>query len=145
MVGNIDSLWAILYVSSAIKELSTSDVEYFLTLNRKSRSENNITGIVLFSQNNVLVIEEGLKDPVKAEFEKEKKHPAHHSIIKLFDGPIQHLFFESFPLAFKTIGKSPYSHLDDFATSEQKEYFDELLELDTSISKLIRDFIKNNS
>lgn len=140
-----NNLWAILYVSSAMKDLSVSDVEYFLTANRKVRQENKITGIAILAMNNVLVIQEGIKEVVKAEFDNEKKHPAHHSLIKLYDGPISHRYFEDFPLAFKPIGFPEYKHLDSFSEPGHKEYFDEFLLADNSVSKLVKDFIKNNT
>lgn len=143
--NNNSNLWAILYVSSAMKNLSVSDVEYFLTANRRVRQENKITGIAILAMNNVLVVQEGTKEIVKAEFDNEKKHPAHHSLIKLYDGPISHRYFEDFPLAFMPIGISEYKHLDSFSETGHKEYFDEFLQGDNPVSKLVKDFIKNNT
>jgi hypothetical protein len=140
-----NEFWAILYVSSAMKDLSLSDVEYFLAQSRKVRMETGISGIAIIAQNNVMVVIEGLKDAVKADYEENKKHPAQHSMIKLFDGPIPYQYFESYPLAFKTIAQSPYAQLDDFIKPEEKEYLDEILELDGSVPRLIKDFLKNNS
>lgn len=140
-----NNLWAILYVSSAMKNLSPADVEYYLNLNKEFRIKSKITGIVVLAQNNVLVLQEGEKENVKAEFEAEKKHPAHHSLIKVFDGPIEGLYFEDFPLAFKPIGNPDLAHLDVFTQPNFKEYLDEILNLDQSVPRIIKEFIQNNS
>jgi len=145
MENNNNNFWAILYVSSAMKDLSASDVDYYLAVNRKIRQEHKITGIAILAMNNVLVIQEGIKEEVKAEYDAEKKHPAHHSLIKIYDGPINHRYFEDFPLAFKTIGMPEYKHLDSFLKPEYQEYFDEFLQADNPVAKLVKDFIKNNS
>lgn len=140
-----NNYWAILYVSSAMKGLSAADVEYYINLNRQFRIKSEITGIVVLAQNNVLVLQEGEKEKVKTEFEAEKKHPAQHSLIKVFDGPIEGLYFEDFPLAFKPVGHPEFAHLDDFTQPNTKDHFDEILKIDQSVPKIIREFIKNNS
>ena len=145
MSGTENNLWAIIYVSSAMKDLSLSQVSGFVEMKRKTRIEQGVTGLVILAQNNVLVVQEGLSAGVKGEFEDDRKHPGHHTMIKLFDGPIKQRFFEGFPLAFKPIGNKAFNHMDDFITPENKEYFEEILQMEHLISKLMRDFIKNNS
>lgn len=140
-----NNLWAILYVSSAMKGLKPEDVRYFLQVSKDIRIANGLSGIVILAQNNVLVLQEGIKENVKSAFETDKKHPAHHSMIKLYDGPISSRYFEDFPLAFKQIGNTDLAHLDDFKASSNAEYLSELLQMDHAIPKIIKDFIKNNS
>jgi hypothetical protein len=140
-----NQLWAIFYVSTAMKDLSPQQVQDYLDLSRKTRTQNDITGLAILANNNVLVIQEGQKETLKHEFENERKHPAHHSMIKLYDGPISGRYFEGYALAFKTVGKSAFSSMDDFREPSLEEHFHELIQLDDVVARLMKDFIKNNS
>lgn len=138
-------LWAMVCVSSAEEILNKEEVEQLLAEARSKQALNGLTGIIIFSDGNVLMLVEGEKDVVQAQFTGILRSPKHHSVMKIADMAIPHRYFEDYPLAFKPIHSEQLKSLDDFAEPERKEYLEECLSLNHPIIKLLRDFIKNNT
>ncbi|WP_207533993.1 BLUF domain-containing protein [Desertivirga arenae] len=140
-----NELWSVVLLSTTVKEITPEQIEKDLAKRREVRKANGITGIVINARGNILLLAEGAKAQVQHQYEEIKKYQGHHSIIKLYFGPVPFRFFEEEPLAFKSLGVEAYKFLDSFTSIEQKEYFQEVLDIHHPVSRIISDFIKNNS
>lgn len=140
-----NELWGVLLLSTTIKDITPEQIEKDLANRREVRKLNGITGIVINARGNILLSAEGTKAQVELQYSEIKKYQGHHSLIKLYSGPIPFRFFEGEPLAFKSLGMEDYKFLDSFKSEEQKEYLQEVLEIQHPICKIMSDFIKNNS
>ncbi|WP_207423442.1 BLUF domain-containing protein [Desertivirga brevis] len=138
-------LWSIVLLSTTMKDITLEQIEKDLYRRREIRKKNGITGIVINARGNILLSAEGKKEHVKLQYDEIKKYQGHHSIIKLYFGPIPFRFFEEDPLAFKSLGVEEHKFLDSFKSEEQKEYLQEVLNIEHPVSRIINDFIKNNS
>jgi len=143
---SMQSQHTIIFVSSAIQNFTSDELLGFLNTFRAERLKKNLSGIILYANGNALSMIEGEKEVVETEFNLTKSCPNHHDIIKIYDKAIPHRYFENYSLAFKVIGNASLKSIDDFATDENREYWDECLLLtDDPIIKIIKDFIRNNS
>ncbi|WP_207536324.1 BLUF domain-containing protein [Desertivirga arenae] len=145
MAATDTEVWCMVFVSSTIKDTTPEMTHSILETVRKERREANLSGLTIFAGGNNLILVEGEKAEVYKEYEQAKKHPAHHSMIKLYDGALPCRFFEDSPLALKVIGGEGFRGLDSFITEEQKEYFDEFLTMEHAVARLCKDFIRNNT
>ncbi|MDB5119991.1 MAG: hypothetical protein JWN56_1209 [Sphingobacteriales bacterium] len=146
MSYSTQSLHAIIFVSSATENFGGDKLLELLQPLRENRQLKNLTSLVVYANGNALSLIEGEREVVEKEYEMLKSYPAHHDLIKLYDKPIVHRYFENYSLAFKSIGNPSLKAIDDFNTGENKDYWDECLSLtDDQIIKIITDFIKNNS
>ncbi|WP_423147360.1 BLUF domain-containing protein [Rubrolithibacter danxiaensis] len=137
--------WCIVYVSSATKELTSDYLAEVIETTRHYRRAHNNSGLTILSHQNLLVTIEGTQESVLAEYQLAKMHPFHHSVIKLYEGPVPHRFFEDYILAFKIIAPENFKDLDNFKTPGKKEYLEEFLNLANPVSTIVANFIRNNT
>jgi hypothetical protein len=140
-----EELGCIVFVSSAVKNLSPDDIRQMAINAGSINSDLGITDLTIFAHGNVLVLMEGPWNTLKKRFEELKKHPSHHNIIKILSTSVSYRSFEGYPLALKIYGSQQYKCLDDFVSPERKEYFEEFLNLDTQVSNAVRNFIRINT
>lgn len=76
--------YAISYVSTAKKELSTKEVDEILTSAEEYNTKNGFTGLLLYSEGNFFQVLEGEKEQVENLFETIKKDSRHFNLIKIF-------------------------------------------------------------
>ena len=145
MPEQASELWCVAFVSTSIKDATAETAAAIIETVRKERHSQNLTGMSIFARGNNLIMCEGPKENVLLEYEQAKKHHAHHSLIKLYDGPIPFRFFEDSPLLLKVIAPDNFKPLDDFATPEHREYFEEFLNTEHMVARISRDFVKNNT
>ena len=140
----MEELWCIVCISSVAKDLTNQEAEQMLTAARISRKERNVTGLVVYSDRNNLILIEGEKSAVRNDFEAARQHAGHYNLIKMYDKSISTPFFQDYPLAVRSVSRD-LRMFDDFTEPEQKEYFNKFLSLDNMVSQVVREFIKNNS
>lgn len=144
MPGTDSQFWGIVFVSSSKKELALEDLKRTLVTGRHDADLKKNTGLAVHSVGNNLVYLEGDKDSVKKGYENALSNVAHHSLIKMFEGPVPQRFFEDYSVAFKALSPEEFKAFNDFESPEGQEYFKEFLEIDHIVPRLIKDFIKNN-
>ena len=137
-------LACIAFVSSAMKDLTPDIIRQVTDEAGKINAQNGITGLTLFADGNVLVLLEGPVEALDKRFDELKKHPAHHSVIKILSVPISQRCFEDYPQALKILRPPQFKEIDDFQSPERKEYFEEFLTLNTPVSNAVSNFIKSN-
>ncbi|WP_231896427.1 BLUF domain-containing protein [Gramella sp. MAR_2010_147] len=73
--------YAISYVSTAIRNLNDQEIKNILASSEKSNNENNITGLLLFSEGNFFQIIEGRKEDINELYKKNRERfqaPQYH-------------------------------------------------------------------
>jgi hypothetical protein len=139
-----NELWCVIFVSTGIKDTTPAMLEDIVKSLRAERERDNVSGLTIFSNGNILVLIEGNRESVENEFQRAKKHSAHHSPIKLYAGSIPYCFFEGQPLALKVNSPDAYKHLDTVGTDDFNEYFEEFRKTDHIVPRIVSNFINNN-
>ncbi|MDB5013070.1 MAG: Sensors of blue-light using [Daejeonella sp.] len=89
-----EKLWCIVAVSSVRRDMTVNEAEQMLTYARKNRQSKNITSLVLYSNQNILIVLEGKKADVHEELQILTIHNGHYNIIKMYDKPMSERLFE---------------------------------------------------
>jgi hypothetical protein len=116
----------LLYLSSAGKKFSDSELIDLLSKARKNNSRLNVTGMLLYHDGNFLQVLEGEEDDVRPLFETISQDPRHQSVIKLIERPITERMFGEWSMAFRTLDDLPTGELAGYSDFLNKPFADEL-------------------
>ncbi|CAM4264377.1 BLUF domain-containing protein [Gillisia hiemivivida] len=92
--------YAIVYVSTASKDLEKKEIERILNSSKTWNNENDVTGLLLFSEGNFFQIIEGEKKKISELFEDIKKDKRHHDIIQIFGKDIHKEAYDGYASDF---------------------------------------------
>jgi len=101
----------IIYMSSLV----TSDLEVMRNIvatSIKNNKRNDITGMMLYSDGNIVQAIEGKKEALKATFSRILVDVRHVGIYILLEEKVEHRDFETFSFGFKHIKKSEIEKWD---------------------------------
>jgi hypothetical protein len=99
-------MFRIIYLSTATHLLPTSEIESILRVSRKNNMKNDITGILLYSEGNLLQVLEGKKNPVLELYKKIATDNRHKSIIEVYAGEISKRYFPNWQMGYSYIENS---------------------------------------
>ena len=97
------SIFQLTYYSTARSGISSKDIEDILTTSRKHNGANDITGCLLFHNDEFLQILEGEELAVLKLFEKIKADPRHETILKLAENNAEKRSFGQWTMAYHNI------------------------------------------
>jgi hypothetical protein len=100
MATNNKSLIQLGYISKPIGLMDDQKLADILEKSRKNNSENEITGILLYSEGSFLQVLEGEPARIHETFFRIKADPRHQSINVLFEEPISDRHFKNWSMDF---------------------------------------------
>ncbi|MBW2960970.1 BLUF domain-containing protein [Mesonia aestuariivivens] len=126
---------AICYVSNSNPELSYTDILKILSVSQKKNIEQEIHGLLLYSDGNFFQILEGSCDIIQSIWKNIRKDKRHFSIIKVFETEVTTKPFDGY--------------LCDFISAEEKyqyhnlkQVFDQLKSLDEKPREAAEEMLK---
>jgi hypothetical protein len=93
------SLQSIVYVSSATCEMSTSELESLLVEARTSNRENDITGVLLYNDGNIMQCLEGPEGSIASTYARIRASRRHHDVRELTNELVEERSFEGWDMA----------------------------------------------
>ena len=127
--------YAIVYVSSASKDLKESEIKTILEHSVSWNNHQGLTGILLFSEGNFFQILEGEERVTKELFEAIKKDPRHHNVIQIFGKEIHREAYDGYKADF-------ISENADYDPKKFKSYLKQIEVLDDSTQKAVKNMLK---
>ncbi|WP_162910612.1 BLUF domain-containing protein [Hymenobacter oligotrophus] len=110
----------IVYQSTAVEPFSAEALWVMLDHARRKNRRIGITGLLLYSNGNILQILEG-EEPVVQELYEAIQHDVRHTnVITLADGPIENRMFSDWTMGFQNVAEGDFRHLIDQAEANQK-------------------------
>lgn len=103
--------YAISYVSTTSKKLTETEIEKILEFTKNWNNDNNITGILLFSEGNFFQVLEGDKELLNDLFSRIESDPRHHNVTRIFGKEIESAKFDGYSANFITLN-SQYREKD---------------------------------
>lgn len=100
------SIHRLSYVSTAVPNLKTSDIDAIVDVAQRGNAEAAITGLLLFNGINFLQTLEGKEDRVKSLVERIKSDPRHSGVIVLGDGPCESRAFSGWSMGYAGLNAS---------------------------------------
>lgn len=135
-------LYHLVYISSAIKDLKHSQLQDLVNTSCEKNKKHNITGLLIYVENNFLQVLEGSRKDVLELFENIQNDARHTSIIKLVSEAIDKRIFGDWSMALRIIGaKELQARCNNLSLLEITDINEELAREKAYI--LIRSFLKN--
>ncbi|AYA36724.1 BLUF domain-containing protein [Hymenobacter oligotrophus] len=111
---SLPRLHHLVYQSSATRELSELELQDLLQQSRAWNAAHSLTGMLLYSQGNILQVLEGPADEVHYIFERISRDCRHHNITRLADGPAEQRYFSDWTMGFQAIRPEEYAKLTGY-------------------------------
>ena len=92
--------YAISYVSTVNPGLSETEIQKALDFSKNWNNDNDITGILLYSQGNFFQVLEGEEQLLKDLFSRIKSDERHHNLIRIFQKEIPDIKFDGYEADF---------------------------------------------
>ncbi|WP_298541329.1 BLUF domain-containing protein [uncultured Aquimarina sp.] len=133
-------MWqTISYVSTANQSLTNAEVNELFKFVKLNNDNQNITGILMYSDGNFFQVLEGKPNLIQDLYKKILLDTRHYNVIKIFDRAITNCSFSEYHSSFKVLGqKYDHKELDHFLEEEKFHNPDNY----KNISYLINQFMK---
>lgn len=100
------NLLQLMYTSTANPELTFKELDEMLAKARRFNRENNITGMLVFSQGTILQVIEGTSQQVNALYARIQKDPRHRDVELVQAGTIQERMFSRWTMNFVSLDEN---------------------------------------
>lgn len=116
-------LYRIIYLSSGLKDLTSSDVKEILAKAKENNRAKNITGILLYLDKNFIQVLEGEKEDVIKLYQKISLDHRHKNVIKVIEGNIASRQFDKWDMGFIEIDSDDLKDLSEYKDFNFKNIF----------------------
>lgn len=116
-------LYRIIYLSSGLKDLTSSDVKEILKKAKENNRTKNITGILLYLDKNFIQVLEGEKEDVITLYQKINLDYRHKNVIKVIEGTIEYRQFDKWDMGFVEIDSDDLRDLNEYKDFNFKNIF----------------------
>jgi hypothetical protein len=116
-------LYRIIYLSSGLKDLTSTDVKEILVKAKENNRAKNITGILLYLDKNFIQVLEGEKEEVIKLYEKISLDHRHKNVIKVIEGDIASRQFDKWDMGFIEIDSDDLKDLSEYKDFNFKNIF----------------------
>ncbi len=129
-------LKTICYISDSRINKSITDFNNLIRTAKTNNAKNNITGILVYKNNNFLQVFEGAPETVDTIFDKIRMDQRHQNIFKIIDTSIDQRIFEEYKFGFTVVS-------DKNALQNLSDYLDWLRNADNMIANEIVTMVEN--
>lgn len=105
-------MYELIYRSVAAKNISDTNIENILFTARKFNLENNITGCLLFHNNEFIQILEGDKKTVKELYSRIEKDTRHEFVRTLAENPKSKRLFNGWGMAYNKLSDTDINNIE---------------------------------
>jgi len=107
-------MYYIIYLSSATQLFDNQELQDILEVSNKNNEQQGVTGLLLYSDGNIIQVLEGEQETVQDIYKKIARDSRHHSIITLKEGDLAERNFPDWSMGFKTISSKVFSEIAGF-------------------------------
>ncbi|KAA9339428.1 BLUF domain-containing protein [Hymenobacter busanensis] len=116
------TLYHLVYQSTVTKPLHEPDLQALLTQSRAWNTAHGLTGVLLYSDGDILQVLEGSEAEVQYIFARIFRDVRHQHVVKLADGPIEHRLFSAWSMGFAAVAPEKYRSLAGYVDPHSQEY-----------------------
>ena len=109
----------IVYVSAATKKFSKEELLDFHSTFKSNNERKDITGLLLYCEEQFIQVLEGPRHNVEQLFEKIKADTRHNTVLKLFEKPIEKRCFPEWSMGFHIYDKEELDKIDGYHTLQE--------------------------
>lgn len=112
----------LVYQSRATVPFGDGQLAKLLTQSRAFNATHGLTGVLLYSDGNIMQLIEGTHAHVRAVFARIAQDPRHAEVIKLADGLAPHRVFTHWSMGFRTLSPADFRHLTGYINPDHQHY-----------------------
>ncbi|AMJ64904.1 BLUF domain-containing protein [Hymenobacter sp. PAMC 26628] len=102
-------MYHLVYTSTASSLFIETDLQRLLAPWRAKNARLNVTGVLLYSEGNILQVLEGDANALHNLFATISVDPRHHNVVKLADGPVSGRTFTEWSMQLRTVDLSDFA------------------------------------
>jgi len=139
-------LYHLVYQSSATKLFTELELEQILVQSRFANDASSITGVLLYSNGDIMQVLEGEQETVLHVYEKIKQDIRHRDVTTLADGKIEARNFSQWSMGFKAVNPDDFLQLVGYLNVSKKDYMQEHVRTeDASLHELLATFVQDTT
>ena len=136
------SLHHVVYQSIATWPMANEDLQVLLAQSRDWNTHHQLTGVLLYSENNIMQVLEGPKYEVFYIFNRIARDARHRNVTKLADGGIRQRSFLQWSMGFKVVAPEEFNHLAGYLNINQANFLPPTpAQNDTALHSLLTTFV----
>ena len=105
------------YVSTAVRLMTDNELTDILKVARRRNAENDVTGVLLYSDGTFIQVLEGQADSIDTIFDSIVNDKRHKNIIKLVDDKLDVKYFPDWNMGFAAVDKNKVREIAGFLGS----------------------------
>lgn len=133
-------MYYIIYVSSSAHLMSDNGLKDILVKSYQKNKRLGITGMLLYSEGNIIQLLEGDEKKVTDLYNEIRKDFRHHDIVKVGEGMIEERNFGDWTMGFESFSSKEFSKLEGYRNPDDDDYA-----VTSSALTLLRIFAENQS
>ncbi|MBF9143915.1 BLUF domain-containing protein [Hymenobacter properus] len=138
----MESLHHLVYQSSATTGLNEAELTALLTQSRNWNHGHELTGLLLYSNGDIMQVLEGPKEEVYYIFNRIAQDARHGRVVKLSDGPIAARRFSQWSMGFKALKPEEFTNLQGYVNPQSPGYLSEQsLQPDRGLHAVLAGFV----
>lgn len=106
-------MYYILYISAAASAMGETELENILAESRRNNARNEISGLLLFAQNNFIQMLEGEPEHVNSTFERILHDRRHLDVTVIASGELKDRCFPGWEMGFHSLMPDTHARLDN--------------------------------
>ena len=135
----------LVYQSYATVPFGDLQLAKLLTQSRAFNASHGLTGVLLYSQGNIMQLLEGSKANVRAVFSRITQDLRHSQVIKLADGPSTHRLFAQWSMGFHAVDPATFKYLTGYVNPNDENYLGDNIDwLDAELYELLASFVSDS-
>lgn len=136
------SLHHIIYLSRAVHPFSDEELQELLLQARQDNSSRNITGALVYGNEQFAQIIEGEATVIAALYERLLQDPRHTQLVKFADKTIEHRSFADWSMAFHPVSAGQMQDLTGYVSPKNLDFRPANLGLsDTLLLQMMKSFV----
>lgn len=106
-------VYSIVYISSAVKLLDDRELRDILIESRINNAHNQVTGVLMYCNGNIIQVLEGEELNVKETFSRILRDSRHRQIIKVFSGAVADRSFPTWLMGYQSLTSKEMKEIKD--------------------------------
>ncbi|MDO7853412.1 BLUF domain-containing protein [Hymenobacter convexus] len=140
------SLHHLVYQSSATTGLNEAELTSLLTQSRAWNHGHGLTGLLLYSNGDIMQVLEGTEEEVSYIFTRIAQDARHGRVVKLSDGPIAARNFSQWSMGFKSLNPEEFTHLQGYVDPAKDGYLNQPTQnADAGLHAVLASFVADDT
>ena len=137
-------MYFLVYVSSAVRLFSSSELEGILAVSRANNTALGVSGMLLYKGGNLMQVLEGDQRTVRDLYARIARDPRHKGLMILLDGPQEKPMFGEWSMAFRDLDNADLTSVPGYSEFLNTPLTDSEFRTDPALSQRLLNTFKQS-